>query len=254
MIEAGTLSVLTWNIGRVHLGARVNGMFRHDSRGRDAALSHVARVIAASGAEVVGLQELRSHGQLGRLLSRLGEGWISTGMEGSLQVSDRLVGMLARREVMAEARFEVVQLGGRPAHALVQRDRVVLAVHWDAFDARVRVEQARRLSAWVDARPEPTVIVMGDFNIDLRLPLYSRRSDRALWRALVDGRRLVDAGARAGATVMLGRRLDYVLVRGARAEVKVLRKRRVPLGDHDPLFALVVPEAEPRVDSARGVP
>ena len=79
----------------------------------------------------------------------------------------------------------------------------------------------------------------GDLNIDLRYPLHAARSDRVFMRAM--NATFQDLGRGRGPTVMGRRRLDYVFVRNAEsAEAVVLRRQRVPLGDHDPLLAHII--------------
>jgi len=234
MTHPAPLRLLTWNIGRVHLGRRINRMFRHDSRADDDALAHVAHTIVETSADVVSLQELVSREQLDQLMAHLGAGW-TAGM-GAAAGGDRAVALLVRLGGRP-ARLGTVELGGgRNAETAAGDGWIAVGVHFDAFRRRVRKQQAEGLVRFVDTREEDTVIVAGDLNIDLRYPLHAAASDRAFMGAL--GRTFRDLGKGKGYTVMGRRRLDYVFVRGGRAaEAKVLRKKRVPLGDHDPILA-----------------
>lgn len=236
---AQTLSVLTWNIGRVHFGARVNGWLGHDSRGQDAAAEHVAHAVAASGAGVAVLQEISGAAQLSRILGVLGGAWRAELGPGA---TDRRVALFLRARAAGDApAISTVELPGGRAGLSISNGRWAIAgVHLDAFDARARAAQGHALARWLDGRREAAVLVAGDLNLDLRFPFHSRRSDRAWWRSLVESRGLLDLGAHAGPTVLFGRRLDYVLARGvAPVETRVLRGLRVRLGDHDPLLARV---------------
>lgn len=233
------LRLLTWNLGRLHLGAFVNRLIRLDSRAADSALAHVARVIEGAGAEVVALQELRGPAQLERLVALLGGDWRAAAPEG--ERGDRRVGLLARRRL--DPRFAAVETPtGRATQtaslrvAALGERWVVASIHLDAFDEHAREAQARQLRAWAASDGARALVLAGDLNIDLAHPAARRRRDPATLGALADG--LVDLGARAGATCLGGRRLDYVLARRAVAgRAEVLRGRRVPLGDHHPLLA-----------------
>lgn len=222
------MRLLSWNLGRLHFGGRVNRWLGLDSRASDGDLPHVARVIARSTADVVAVQELRSAAQLERLRALLGDGWRAASP--AHETADRRVGLLSRRELLPE--FSSVAMGAtgrfaQTAAVTIDGQRCAIAsVHLDAYDARARAVQARALEEWAGSRGETVVVLAGDFNLD---------ADEETFRALAAS--LDDLGAAAGATAILGRRVDYVLSRGDLAgRVRVLRGRRVRLGDHDPLF------------------
>ena len=238
-MPAAPLTVLTWNIGRLHLGRHVNRVFRFDSRAHDKALRHVARVVDESEAHVVVLQELASRRQLTELLNLLGDGW--RGGMGPDAGGDRAVALLLRaRYAGIHLHHETVVLeGGRNAEVVRGAGWIAIGVHFDAFRSKVRRQQAQDLARFVDSVAEDTIIVAGDLNIDLRYPLHAKASDKIFMRAMTTT--FHDLGLRKGPTVMGRRRLDYILVRGAAsAEARVLRRKRVPLGDHDPLLARIV--------------
>lgn len=238
-MASAPLTVLTWNIGRLHLGRHVNRVFRFDSRAHDKALRHVARVIDESEAHVVVLQELASRSQLAQILELLGPNW--DGGMGPDAGGDRAVALLMqRRYAGVTLSHETVALeGGRNAEVCRGDGWITIGLHFDAFRAKVRHRQAQDLAAFVDSLAEDTVIVAGDLNIDMRYPLHSRASDKAFLRAMA--RTFTDLGLKKGPTAAGRRRLDYILVRGAAsAEARVMRRRRVPLGDHDPLLARIV--------------
>ena len=234
MATAERLTVLTWNVGRLHLG-RLGRLVGHDSRARDRAMAHVARVVEGADADVVVLQELAGPWQLHRLAARLGGGLVPKWGGGH---TDRMVGMLVRGALRPTC--EAVPLaGGRGAVSAAGEGWAVLGVHLEPFDAAARARQVEDLVAWVAHRPEAVVVVAGDLNLDTRHPLHQEPLDRAAFAMLTGAARgLEDLGAAAGPTVLLGRRLDYVLGRGfASSEVDVLGGVRVPLGDHDPVRA-----------------
>lgn len=236
------LKLLTWNIGRVHLGGRINRIFRHDSRAHDGALDHVARTIRETEAHVVALQELASRSQMEQLLERLGPEW--SGCMGPDAGGDRAVAVLAWAQAGAAQLATVALGGGRNAEVVQGPGWLAMGVHFDAFRPRVRKQQAEGLVRFLESRDESVLIVAGDLNIDLRYPLHATPSDRRFMRALT--RTFRDLGRGKGYTVMGRRRLDYVLVRGSgTADLKVLRRRRVPLGDHDPLLARIALTTEP---------
>jgi len=225
-----SLRLLTWNLGRVHFGARVNRWLGLDSRASDRALAHVAGVIARADVDVAAVQELARPEQLARLRDLLGDEWRAAAPDG--ERCDRLVGLLARR-ARAPA-FEAIALGARAAQAAaLDGGWVVASLHLDAFDGAARRAQARLLLDWAAARREPHLVLAGDLNLDLALGRGA--DDTATYGALATS--LADLGAAAGATALFGRRVDYVLGKNVRGRVEVLRGRRVPLGDHDPLRA-----------------
>ena len=233
------LRLLTWNLGRLHFGSLINRLLRLDSRATDAALGHVAAVIERSGADVVALQELTGASQLDRLAARLDGEWSAATPDG--ERGDRCVGLLVRGRF--QPRFASIETPtGRNTQTASLRvvddgERwTVASFHLDAFDDRARDAQVRQLLAWASARPESALVLAGDLNIDLAHPAARRAHDPATVEAL--NAALDDLGRHAGATCLGGRRLDYVLARRAVVGwVEVLRRRRVPLGDHDPLLA-----------------
>jgi endonuclease/exonuclease/phosphatase family metal-dependent hydrolase len=244
---ADEIRLLCWNLGRVHFGGRVNRWLGLDSRAADEDVPHVARVIAGARADVVAVQELRGEAQLERLRALLGGEWRAAAPSGD--TGDRRVGLLARG-ALGPAFDEVAMVGtGRAAQAAAVGDGgrrwAIASVHFDAYDARARAVQARELAAWARERGEAAVVVAGDLNLDLDLArLMRRREDSLVFQWLA--RELEDLGAGAGATAIGGRRVDYVLARpGVGGSVRVLRGRRVRLGDHDPLLATLTFPALP---------
>ena len=233
----GALRLVSWNVGRYYLGARVHRLLRLDSRASSRALRHVARVIRDASAEVVALQELVDGAQAAELASLLGADWCADVAVGGC---DRHAALVVRRALAPE--FSAVDTAGgrRMATALVTRGRArwrVASLHFDAFDDDARAAQAHAFLAWARAQGEEALVAAGDLNLD---PLHpsARARDAATYRALTA--ELVDLGAGAGATALAGRRVDYVLGRfGVVGRVAVWRGRRVRLGDHDPVVAEV---------------
>jgi endonuclease/exonuclease/phosphatase family metal-dependent hydrolase len=246
------LRLLTWNVGRLHLGARWNRLLGLDSRASNRALAHVARVIAEARADVAALQELADARQASRLAELLGDGWCGELAECSC---DRHAALLVRRELAPEF-CAVPSPGGRSmATARLERGAAawrVASIHFDAYDDAAREAQARALIEWARAQPERAVVALGDLNLD---PLHpsARARDGSTYRALAS--ELCDLGAGAGATALLGRRVDYILGRfGVVGRVAVWRGRRVRLGDHDPVVAelRLAPGAQVQLRAASG--
>lgn len=242
------LRVLTWNVGRLYLGRFGRG----DSRLADEDLGRVAAALEAS-ADVAALQELRLEGtQLDSLLEHLGPGWRGAVPATGNGHSDRRVAVLARARL--DPRFAIVPIRtGRAAAAALlpaapalpplaqARPAIaVLAFHVDAFSAPLRSTQLDELSAWAVSRPEPIVLLGGDLNIDLDHPVTHLPADRDTARLVAEG--FVDVGRGHGPTWLLGRRLDYLLLRrpapsSLRLGAAVLGALRLPLGDHLPVLA-----------------
>ncbi|MSP63686.1 MAG: hypothetical protein EXR72_25740, partial [Myxococcales bacterium] len=181
-----TLRLLSWNLGRVHLGGRVNRWLGLDSRASDRSLGHVARVILRADAEVVAVQELSSEAQLERLRALLGRDWQAAAP--ARPDCDRRVGLLARRGLAPEF-FPVASATGRTAQAAtlrIGRERrfAVASLHLDAFDDAARARQAQELLSFAAASGEAAPVLAGDFNFDLTHPAAHRPRDRSTWRAL----------------------------------------------------------------------
>lgn len=230
------LRVLTWNIGRLHLGARLNRWLGLDSRAAAGALPHVAEVVGRSGADVVALQELADREQAERLARLLGPGWSAYAAE--REACDRRVALLVRG-ALGPSYATVDTAGGRTmATAQVRAGGAgwaIASVHTDPFDGEVRQAQLRAAAAWARAQGG-TALLAGDLNLDPHDPLVPQPRDEATYRELA--RELSDLGALAGPTALARRRIDYVLGReGVVGRACVLRRMRVRLGDHDPLVA-----------------
>ena len=232
-----SLIVLTWNLGRPHLG-RIGQRLGWDSRAADVDLPRVALGIARAGADVVALQELASERQLAHLIALLGSEWSGALDDGGCggPRCDRHVAVLAHVRA-APRSFSRDQLaGGRSVASVIGPDYVVAAAHLEPFDALARAHQAQELRRVADGFSEENIVLAGDMNID---PTHARLRggpDALAWSRLVE--KMHDGGRHAGATTIVRRRIDHVLVRGPAAvatEADVLRSMRLPLGDHMPL-------------------
>jgi endonuclease/exonuclease/phosphatase family metal-dependent hydrolase len=225
------LRVVSWNVGRVYTR---DG----DNRLDPADIPQVARTLHELDGDVILLQELVDDAQLGRIQKRL------DGYSGAIADRcgyDRHVAALVRTRL--EPAFQQHSLaptrrGAVLAEFTVAGARAVaLPVHFDAFERARRRTQAEALAALTDGRAEPLVVVGGDFNFD---PEWAHRTDDALdrgtWRLLTE--RFQDAGGAAGPTLLGLLRVDHVLARGPlvrRLAVRISPRRRLPLGDHDPV-------------------
>ncbi len=224
---------MSWNVGRIY-----------SPRGRNwLADSDVPRVVATvreHAPDVVLLQELADAAQLARLMSQLGEGY-----EGVLAERcgyDRQSAALVRRAL--HPAFEQLELGttkrGVVACTFDALDGVsrsaALSVHFDAFRRSIRRRQAEALLDLAAARPEPVVLLGGDFNFDPALAARLRdRLDSGTATLLRE--RFVDVGVASGPTLFQLLRLDHMLLRGVDSADVYARvaPRRLPWGDHAPL-------------------
>jgi endonuclease/exonuclease/phosphatase family metal-dependent hydrolase len=222
------LRVVTWNVGRLYSP-------RGNNRLDDADVPQVARVLAELDPEVVLLQELVGDEQLAGLTQRLPD------YEAALARRcryDRRVAALVRRGLQPRFEQHVLEPSGRgivSAHfAVAGRELAAFSTHFDVFRPRRRGQQARELLALAEARPEPLLIVAGDFNLD---PEWAARVgghvDVATFARLTE--QLADAGRGAGKTLLHFWRVDHALVRGARSFGTRVSPRRLPMGDHHPL-------------------
>lgn len=221
--------VLTWNVGRAYgLG---------DSRADPASLDEIARTIQDADADAAVLQEIKSPAQLDHLLAALGGEY--TGAISERERTDRAIVLLVR----GVGTFATVPSdAGRPKIAAtfdVDREVVtVVGVHVSAFDPDRRRAEALELLEYVRTRPAPTILA-GDFNLDPR-DRAAGDTDRGTYEYL--STELRDLGAPAGATALLGRRLDYVFARPTElveARPRVVAGRRHGRMDHEPLLVHV---------------
>jgi endonuclease/exonuclease/phosphatase family metal-dependent hydrolase len=225
------LRVVSWNVGRLYSR-------KSNNRLDDADVPRVARVLHELDPDVVLLQELVDEGQLSRLSARL------DGYAGCLAQRcgyDRKVAALVRQRL--EPRFEQHRLEPTERGVVVATFSVAgqrasaVPLHFDVFKKARRRVQAEAVAALTDVRAEPLVVVGGDLNFD---PEWAHRLDDGVdtgtWRLLTD--RFHDAGRTAGPTLLGVLRVDHVLARGALmrgATVRISPRRRLPLGDHDPV-------------------
>lgn len=228
--------VLTWNVGRAYgLG---------DSRADTRSLDEIARTIADSDVDAAVLQEIKSPWQLDRLLEALGGEY--TGGISERERTDRAIVLLVRG---VGTFTPVPSKAGRPKIAATfdadARDEVtVVGVHLSAFDPLRRRAEALEIVEFVRTRPERT-IVAGDFNLDARDPT-SGETDRETYDAISG--ELRDLGATAGATALLGRRIDYVFGRPAEvveAGPRIVLGKRHGRMDHEPLLVHVALRRRP---------
>jgi endonuclease/exonuclease/phosphatase family metal-dependent hydrolase len=225
------LRAVTWNVGRLYSPFNNNRL-------DDADVPEVARTLHELDGDVVLLQELVDVVQLRALVAR------TRGYVGSMAEQcgyDRHCAVLVREELAP--RFEQHQLaptqrGVVMASFSVGETRVAaLGVHFDVFRRRARRAQAEAVAALTDERREDLLVVGGDMNYD---PEWAQRLgdplDRGTYRLLTE--RFTDAGRGAGPTLLGMFRVDHLLLRGSAMRglaVRVSPRRRLPLGDHDPV-------------------
>jgi endonuclease/exonuclease/phosphatase family metal-dependent hydrolase len=223
------LRVVTWNVGRVYSPT-------HNNRLDDDDVPRVAATLHELDPDVALLQEVVDEVQLRAICVRAG------GYEGRLAERceyDRHCAVLVRRELQPS--FEQHRLAARglvlAAFEISGTRAAAASLHFDVFARRRRRAQAEALAALADARGEDLLVVGGDLNID---PEWARRLDDPVdagtWQLLTS--RFADAGHAAGPTLLGLLRLDHVLARGRAMRGTVARvspRRRLPLGDHDPV-------------------
>jgi endonuclease/exonuclease/phosphatase family metal-dependent hydrolase len=228
--ERQVLRFLTWNVGRVYSRKGNNRLDDHD-------IPSVAQTLVELDADCILLQELVDDLQLRALVSRThGE---YAGAMAERCGYDRKCAMLVRKKLDPE--FEQHQLAPTERGVVLARFSVngvraaALCVHFDVFNQARRRHQAEAVTSITDGRDEDVVLVAGDFNFD---PAWAQGVDapvdRGTWSLLTE--RFTDAGQGIGPTLMGIVRIDHVLVRGAESEARVIHRRRLPLGDHDPVL------------------
>lgn len=229
-VDHFVVRVLTWNVGRAYgLG---------DSRADPASLDEIARTIEDADADAAVLQEIRSPAQLDHLLAALGGEY--TGGISERERTDRAIVILVRGVGTFAA---VPSDAGRPKLAATLdiggRDAAtVVGAHVSAFDPDRRRAEVLELIEYVRTRPGPTILA-GDFNLD-PLDRAAGETDRGTYGYLAA--ELRDLGAPAGATALLGRRLDYVFARPqevVEARPRVVTGTRRGRMDHEPLLVHV---------------
>jgi endonuclease/exonuclease/phosphatase family metal-dependent hydrolase len=228
--DLDSIRVLTWNIGRVYLGASI------ESRAAEEDLEHVASVIKEQGAQLVALQEIAHWKQVDQLLLLLGPEWSGRASDDNY---DRHAAVLTR---LAASFMPLETQDGRTAQGAkltIRGQRLVFAsVHLDAFDAEKRLAQAQDMLVAIGAQDPGAMVMAGDFNSDAEF-FTADSQDQALYKLLTQEHVLVDAGVDQGPTALLGRRLDSVFYRGALfdwSDAEVIKGERRNRMDHDPLL------------------
>jgi endonuclease/exonuclease/phosphatase family metal-dependent hydrolase len=239
---------LTWNVGRLYSRKGNNRLDDHD-------VPRVAATLHELDADCVLLQELVDVLQLRALLARTHGEYV-----GELALDcgyDRKCAVLVKKQLAPE--FEQHRLSPTERGVVLARFSVggvraaALGVHFDVFNSTRRRGQAEAVAAITDGRDEDVVLVAGDFNFD---PIWARGTgdavDGATWSMLTE--RFADAGEGAGPTLMGFLRIDHVLLRGGTSHTRVVPRRRLPLGDHDPVVCDVMLPALAKESAKKAAP
>lgn len=247
------LKLMTWNVGR----ARMND----EQTARTDDLPHVIAVIERERPDVVALHELSAGPQLGLLARRLRAAYF-----GMVSGRRSLSLLLVRRRHKLINGFEIRTRVGRRAPALVfERARVkdpitVVGLHADPFDAARRRRYLEDLVAATRGR-RGYVFLLGDFNLDVAGDARQTADTASLSDRLVHdaesytllGQHFADLGKLAGATALLGRRLDYIFARPRTVMVGKALTLKEAIGDmdHQPLVVHADLRAQARVSLQR---
>jgi endonuclease/exonuclease/phosphatase family metal-dependent hydrolase len=245
-----TFALMSWNVGYFDYEA--------DSRAQDKDLEAIASVIAETGAQVVALQEIAEPVQLSTLTDLLAGRYRYHAFARGLR-TNRYVGFLS--EIPFEEEIQIATSVGRDALAVtvdLPPQGVVTFVncHADAFNARRRRFFVNDVIEWRRDSGKQTVILAGDFNLDLA-PLESsdlftddKKNDSEAYSLILEDFR--DLGRNSGPTSAFDRRIDYIFLSPRDLEVvefKVLYGKLVGKMDHHPLLARFrKPEARSRND------
>jgi endonuclease/exonuclease/phosphatase family metal-dependent hydrolase len=233
--EAGSLRVVTWNVGRP------GGL---DEEALEAGLvEHVAQTIAELEPDLVFLQEVKGRAQLEELRLLLGRHWnVEISEPGGLRVA-----ALAPRGELKSRRFSAAPKRSLSVTLKLGRGRELLALglHADAWSSTSRNDEiGRSTDLLLGARGPGLRILLGDLNLDLDLDkrgdLFSDDShlDVETYNYLAD--RMLDVARGTGFTAEPDRRLDYLFVTTDRVTVTQAgpwRGHRVGGMDHEPLVA-----------------
>jgi len=233
-----TFALMSWNIGYFD--------YEFDSRAQNKDLEAIAAVIGEAGAQVVALQEVAEPEQLSTLSDLLAGRYRYQAVARGVR-TDRYVGLLS--EIPFEEEIPIETSVGRDALAVtvdVPSQGIVTLVncHADAFNARRRRFFVNDIIDWRRSSGKQTVILAGDFNLDLA-PVESsdlftddKKNDSESYSLILQDFR--DLGRNSGPTSAFDRRIDYVFLsqQGLEAvEFRVLYGKLVGKMDHHPVLA-----------------
>lgn len=229
-----TRDLLSWNVGTLNPLE-----FRLPKRFEDRVVDGLFDI----DAEVVALQELRSHAQAVRLQAALAARgrpyWVETEDNNPGRNDGRMIAVFYRGEVLSERRTFTSSSGYQALALVFDSGWTLVNAHGPATSHKPRRTYFEELSRWVTNLPG-TVVLAGDLNLGPKhgagisavLP-WARRYDRETFRDLTQGFAARSSGA---ATTFYGFSLDHVLVEQGRVQREEQHRgyRKFPM-DHRPL-------------------
>lgn len=231
-------TLMSWNIGYFD--------YESDSRAQNKDLDAIAAVIAETSAQVIALQEIAEPEQLNALSDLLAGRYPYHALARGFR-TDRYVGFLS--EIPFEEEIPVETSAGRDALAVTveapsQEVVTLVNCHADAFSSRRRRFFVNDIIDWHRSNGKQTVILAGDFNLDLA-PVESsdlftddKKNDSESYSLILEDFR--DLGRHGGPTSAFERRIDYVFLSSEdleAVEFKVLYGKLVGKMDHHPVLA-----------------
>jgi endonuclease/exonuclease/phosphatase family metal-dependent hydrolase len=226
------LRVVSWNVGRLYTPTSNNRLDDHD-------IPRVGRVLDELRPDVALVQEVVDARQLSALSSWL-PGYAAAISTRCLY--DRKVAVLVRADLAPE--FEQLDLPATGRGVVLAtfdaggERAAACPLHFDVFNPKRRRKQAEDIVQLVGTRRESLVVAGGDLNLDPRLAARIDGGHLDIDTFAMLTSHMTDGGHHLEPSLMSLFRVDHVFARGPRLKslrTRVSPRRRLPLGDHDPL-------------------